>query len=371
MAVRKLKNSWWVDFRANHMRHRKRSPENSKAGAQAYEALLRQRLARGESIDDFQKQPQMTFGQFTERWYDEYVVPNNKMQEARMKKYRLRSSLIPAFGKLPIEKIASYDIERYKAAMLKTGVSKKTINNNLAVLGACLRKAYEWLQLQGQPPKVPLFKCPPPPIKYLSPDECQLLLSHAEGTTYEMILTALRTGMRQGEIRGLQWSSIDWESGMLMVRHSLNDRTHELETPKSHKERRIPIDIDVLEILHQRKRPTGYVFLDPKERPFDSKRLLKCLEIVREKAKMRPFTWHALRHTFASHLTMKGASLASVQALLGHSTINMTMRYAHVAESSLRDSIALLNPKTAIDRRFGQPVGNRLIDPNQQKPKEA
>ena len=59
----------------------------------------------------------------------------------------------------------------------------------------------------------------PPSIDYLSPEECELLLSHANGIIYEMILTALRTGMRQGELRGLQWSSIDWlnQNGLLPV----------------------------------------------------------------------------------------------------------------------------------------------------------
>ena len=57
-------------------------------------------------------------------------------------------------------------------------------------------------------------------MDYLSPDECELLLAHADGVIREMLLTALRTGMRQGELKGLQWSSIDWQNRSITVRDS-------------------------------------------------------------------------------------------------------------------------------------------------------
>src|SRR4051812_16290490 len=114
MSVRKDKNSWWVDFRFNHVRYRKRSPDNSKGGAQAYEALLRQRLARGEALDNGLT-PHPTFEEFAWKWFQEYVVPNNRFSEQRIKSYTLKSSLIPFFGKLPIDEIRTQHIEQYKA----------------------------------------------------------------------------------------------------------------------------------------------------------------------------------------------------------------------------------------------------------------
>ncbi|MDO8576553.1 MAG: tyrosine-type recombinase/integrase [bacterium] len=361
MAVRKIKNTWWVDFMFDYTRYRKRSPENSRAGAKAYEALLQQKLARGAPIDKIGNGAQQgqTFAEFTRRWFDEYVVPNNKQQEQRMKKYILRSALIPFFGKIPLGQITTHHVEQYKAQALKKGVSKKTVNNRLAVLSKCLNSAYEWLQLPGALPKIKWLKCPPPPTNYLSADECELLLSNAGGVVREVMLVALRTGMRQGEIRGLQWSSIDWENRSITVRHSLNDRIKKLESPKNNRERHIPMDIDVYEALFRRKKDTGYVFLAEGNTPFDSQRIIRQLNKVREKAGLRKFTWHSLRHTFASHLAMKGAPLHVVQALLGHSTIIMTMRYAHVAPSALRAAIDLLNPKRLLDSEFRQPVVNQ------------
>lgn len=361
MAARKIRNTWWIDFSYAYTRYRFRSPENTQDGAKAYEAVLRQKLARGESITKIHSNPfseEQSFESFAWKWFDEYVVPNNKQQEQRMKRYILRSSLIPFFGKTPISQITTRQIDQYKAHALKKGVSPKTVNNRLAVLGKCIRTAYEWLNLSGVMPKVALLKCPPPQTKYLSADECELLMANAEGVVWEMILTALRTGMRQGEIRGLQWSSINWESGDIIVRHSLNDRTKILETPKSNRERSIPMDSDVYDTLFRRKRQTGYVFLDTDGSIFDSQRALRRLEKIRERAGLRKFTWHTLRHTTATQLALKGAPLHVVQALLGHSTINTTMRYAHVSPSALRDAIRLLNPKTALAAGLRQPGVN-------------
>src|SRR6266545_2229278 len=101
MAVRIIKQSWWVDFRFNHARYRKRSPENSRAGALAYEATLRHKLARGESVEqtpDIASQ-QQAFEQFAWQWFEEYAVSNNKPSEQRNKRIILRSSLVPFFGK--------------------------------------------------------------------------------------------------------------------------------------------------------------------------------------------------------------------------------------------------------------------------------
>jgi integrase len=366
MAVRKIRNAWWVDFRTDYIRYRKRSPENTKSGAEAYESALRQRLARGEPITKVARsdEQELTFRQFAWQWFQEYVVPNNKASEQRNKRHILNASLIPFFGKFPIRQITSHHIELYKAATLKKDIARKSVNNRLTVLRKCLVTAYEWLELPGALPKVRLLKCPPAITDYLSADECALLLSHAEKVIREMILTALRTGMRQGELKGLQWSSIDWQNQIITVRHSRCDYTKQLDSPKSNRARHIPIDVDVYAMLFKRKKDTGYVFLNEREgnQPFNGKYLAHRLAEVCAKAKIRKIGWHALRHTFASHLAMRGVPLNTVQMLMGHSVITTTMRYAHVAPSTLRAAINTLNPKTMLHSDFGHPVGNGWLE---------
>jgi len=291
--------------------------------------------------------------------------------EQRAKRYALQSTLIPFFGKKSIEQITTHDIEQFKGHLLRKGYSRKTVNNRLAILRKCLVTAYDWLQISCTPPKITWLKCPPPPTNYLSADECAVLLSSANGLVHETILLALRTGMRQGEIRGLQWQSINWQNRIITVRHSLNDRTKELESPKSNRERHIPMDIDVYEMFYRRRKESGYVFLNPDNGPFDSQRLIRQLEKVRERANLRSFGWHTLRHTFATQLATKGAPLHVVQMLLGHSTITMTMRYAHVAPSTLRSAIDLLNPKTALTANTGHYLGTEWSATLQAEAKNA
>lgn len=355
-----MKKSWWIDFRFNHMRHRKRSPENSRAGALAYEAVLKQKLARGGRIDSVTQW--QTFEQFAWRWYHEYALVNNKPSEQRNKKWGLKGSLVPFFGRTVVAEIKARDIERYKTHEQARGIKNKTINNYLSMLRKCLVTAYDWNELDGAPPKIVWLKCPPAETKFLSEKECQRLLSNAHGLVHDMLLMALQTGMRQGEIRGLQWSSIDWKNGIITVRHALCDYSKRLGSPKSNRARHIPMTSEVRRSLEARRKPDGFVFLDADGKPFNHKRLARRLEAVIGRAGLKHFGWHVLRHTFASRLSELGAPIVVVKDLLGHASIATTMRYAHTAPPALRAAISLLNPSYAVlQENYGQPVGNQWL----------
>jgi integrase len=356
MAVRTIKKSWWIDITFNHTRYRKRSPENSKAGALAYEATLRMKLAQGDSLDKPMHSKNEQFKQSAWEWYESYVVSNNRAGEQKNKKIALTKYFIPFFGSMRLGDITVLHIEQFKASLRKQNLSPKTINNHLAILSKCLFDAYDWLELKGSLPKIARVKCPPPKTDHLSIEECGLLLSTAQGRIQEMILFALRTGMRRGEILGLQWSSIDWQNRIITVRHSLSDYTKKLDTTKSSRERYIPIDLDVYRLLFKRRRDTGFVFVDLNGKPFNTDHLERHLHKLCKHAGLRNIGWHTLRHTFASQLAMKGVPLNAVQSLLGHSSVVTTMRYAHLAPSTLRLAIDQLNP---LFRDFGQPVGNQ------------
>src|SRR5215471_3892528 len=197
MTVRLIKNSWMVDFRANHKRYRIRSPENSRAGAKAYEASLRHSLALGEKLYLKRKEPcdDITFEKFAWRWYDQYVKTNNKPSEQYAKENILRSNLIPFFGPMRINEITAERIQQFAAKQKVTKISPKTINNRLTVLGKCLKCANEWLEIPL--PRIKLLKAQPPRTDYLTPEDCKLLLDHADGQLRTMLILALRSGMRQ------------------------------------------------------------------------------------------------------------------------------------------------------------------------------
>ena len=155
------------------------------------------------------------------------------------------------------------------------------------MLSKCLTCAYQWLELPSKLPEIPWPKCPPPQTDYLSPDECEVLVSHAEGIVHEMILMALRTGMRQGELKGLQWSAVDWESRVVVVKNSYCDREKSIGAPKNNRIRSIPLDMDLYELLYRRRRKTGYVFLNARGQPLNHSWLSFRLEKVCKKAGLR------------------------------------------------------------------------------------
>lgn len=356
MAVRNIRNSWRVDFCHNYIRYRRRSPDNSKAGAQAYEAVLRQKLARGESIaivkpDKHKKEREQKFKEFTRKWFEIYVQNNNKHSEISRKKYTLQKHLVPFFGGTRIDKITTLQVEQYKSRKIGEGLAKKTINNHLTVLGSCLNTARDWLELTKMP-KMKKLKAPPPETVFLSHEECGRLLANTSGVWQDIILTALKTGLRLGELNALKWSDINWDNKTLTVRHSWCEYKKGLVTPKSNRERHIPLTDELYERLLKRRRAAGFIFVDERNQRFNSKTLNQKIISTCKRADIKEITCHTFRHTFASHLAMAGASLKAIQELLGHSNIQTTMRYAHLTSSSLKETVSLLEPNKGMPRYF-------------------
>ena len=357
MAVRKIKGSWWVDFRFNGARFRKRSPDNSRAGARVYETTLRHKLAQGKLLDrdnDGQNQQAQTFEKFAWQWFELYVKNNNKMSEVCGKQSILKTHLNPFFGKTPVNRISNLQIEQYKAKKISASLSNKTINNHLSVLSKCLRTAEEWFDLE-KIPRIKRLKVPPQKFDFLTQQESQLLLGHAHGVWYELILVALKTGLRFGELRALDWSDINWEIKVLTVRRSLCRNV--IGPPKSNKERHIPLTDEVCQALARRRQEKGLVFVDQSHQPFSQMRFYRELRAICRQAGLRKIRWHTLRHSFASHLAMAGASMKAIQELLGHADITTTLRYAHLTPTALKEAVSLLEPKRQ-PRNFGQPAVN-------------
>src|SRR5680860_42308 len=131
MSVRKIRASWWIDFRFNNARHRKKSPVNSKAGAYDFEALFRQKLARGESIEEDNTEKKQLFSEFAWYWFETYAKTNNKHSEILNKESILRFHLVPFFGKTKLDCISNQLVEKYKREKQKTRLCNKSINNHL------------------------------------------------------------------------------------------------------------------------------------------------------------------------------------------------------------------------------------------------
>ena len=135
---------------------------------------------------------------------------------------------------------------------------------------------------------------------------------------------ALNTGMRMSEQFGLTWDRVDFERRKLF-----------LATTKNGESREVPMNKTVLALLTDLNAAKTGEFVFPTERKYKASRPLlnprQWFEIVLEKAKVDNFHWHDLRHTFASRLVMKGIDLHTVSKLMGHKTLTVTQRYAHLS----------------------------------------
>lgn len=339
MGVRKRDKKWWVDFCFNNVRYRKSSLENSRAGAQAYEALLKHRLARGEPADGVEVS-KTTFKDFATEWFQTYVKNNNKHSEILHKETILRRHLLTFFGSIDIRDIGSLDVEKYKAKKLEAGLNPKTINNHLAVLQKSLQCALEWDVIDKRP-IIKKLKTPPQKFDFLSVEESRLLINSSDGILHGMITVALGTGLRFGELSALTWDDVDFNMRELTVKQAFAQGV--LGSTKSNKIRRIPMTDSVCETFDGMKKSSGYVFTGLNDKPLDQSTSLRRLHRICSNAGLRNIGWHCLRHTFASHLAQAGANLVAIQNLLGHSDIHTTMRYAHINGAVLREAIDNLN----------------------------
>ena len=176
------------------------------------------------------------------------------------------------------------------------------------------------------------------PPRFLTTEECHRLLQHSPDHLYPIFFTFLNTGMRKAELENLEWADVDLEHRKIRIQRK------EFWQPKTG-ERDIPVNQKLLGLLTRLKEEndsglrSNFVF--PHKDGGQTRAKLRLLLIkIAQKAGIESLTkLHSLRHTFASHLVMKGVDLPTVQKLMGHSDIKTTMIYAHLSHDHLADAV--------------------------------
>jgi integrase len=204
-----------------------------------------------------------------------------------------------------------------------------------------LSVAVEWDHLDHVP-AVKWLRVPPQRFDFLDFDEAQRLVAGAAAEWRPMIVTALKTGLRLGELMALRWEDVDLVAGRLIVRQNLS--RGRLTTPKNGRERQVPLSDDLVKCLKAHRHLRGELLFCHRDGSSLNRGETKWpLWGACTKAGLRKIGWHSLRHTFASHLVMRGAPMKAVQELLGHQSFEMTMRYAHLSPDVRKDAVRLLD----------------------------
>ncbi len=333
---------------------------DTKAGADQAE---RDHIARVLRTGDTRQTPPKPKEVPTVREFEETFMEvsrlRNKQSTIDAKGWMLKHHLLPRLGELRLDQVTYAVIEDLKIALAKKPIgnaerrkdapeperklSPKTINNCLTVLRRMLVVARK-RGIISSVPEVEWLKTTRPEFDFLDFEEGERLVKAAapEPEWRAMILTALRTGMRMGELLALRWQDVDLIAGRITLRQ--NAVNGKIGTPKSGKPREIALSEEARLTLKGHRHLKGpLVFCDEGGRMLTKGELRHPLLRACKRAGLREIGWHVLRHTFASHLVMRGAPIVAVQDLMGHSTIQMTMRYAHLAPHVTREAVQLLD----------------------------
>jgi integrase len=320
-------------------RIRKVSPIQTRRGADQYERTLRASLI-DRTYGARKEVP--TLAQFEGEFVNVYARTENKDSEVQAKTRHLKNHIVPFFGHMKLDEIGPEHVARYKAAKLTLEYDPKSINNQLAVLRKLLAVAVDWGRIAHVPAIKWQMRAPPPTFDFLTFEDAARLVNGASGEWRAMIVVALKTGLRHGELLALRWEDVDLVAGRLVVRQALSGK--KIDTPKNHKSREVPLSDEAWVALKAHRHLRGRLVFCGEEGELMSRYMCKWpLWSACTRAGLRRIGWHALRHTFASHLVMRGAPLKAVQELLGHADMTMTMRYAHLSPDARRDAVRLLD----------------------------
>lgn len=303
--------------------------------------------------------PQQTVAQYLKQWLE------NRQATVRIRTYEryeqlVRLHLVPTIGRIPLQKLTPQHVQSLYTQKIKGGLSRTTVNTLHAMLHKALEDALRWNLVARN---VCDAVSPPQPDRYeiqpLNKEQAQQLLAAAHGHPLEaLIVLALATGMRRGELLALKWQDLDFSTRTLQVRRiytrTAGNRYIEAE-PKTEKSRRsIALPALVVDLLLQHREKQSQVkqqageawqehdlvFCTSLGTPLNPSKVVDRYKALLKRAGLPDIRFHDLRHSAASILLGMGIHPKVVQELLGHHQISMTMDiYSHVMPTMQKDAM--------------------------------
>ena len=353
-AVRKY---WMVDVDIEHPdgrreRRRKVSPVQTKRGAEQYERELRVALLSG-TFGREEVGPAPTLKEFQERFIEEYCRANKqKPSGIDSKESAYRNYLLPLFAHRRLDTFTAADEDKLKKSLVKHASS--TYNNAASVLNTTLTAAHRWSVIAAVPHRFSLLKRQAGRPKFLDFDQYEWLVEAAaklDPRILIMVLLGGDAGLRRGEIICVEWPDADLRRGLLTVERS--EWKGEVTPTKGMKYRVVPMTQRLRSALSAHRHLRGdRVFYTDAGKPVTAKVLQGWMARAQRRAGLRATGGiHILRHTFCSHLAMKGAPALSIQKLAGHENLQTTLGYMHLAPGEAERAIRLLEAPAADQRQ--------------------
>ena len=267
----------------------------------------------------------------------EYLVwAEGRYNTLRDRKSRI-AQLLSVFGNLPLGAVNTRRIEKYQSERL-THVGPAGVNRAIGLLKHMFTKAVDWQMVSPYVresfAKVKQLQEPAGRTRFLSVEEYYRLVNASPSHLKPIIIFAVHTGARWSEIRLAEWPQVDFEHGYVYLKKT-----------KTGKGRGIPMNETLRATLEAipHTADSRYVFANRSGDPYGSVR--KAFNSAKERAKILDLKFHDLRHTTASWMREEGQDLADVQELLGHSRIEMTLRYAHLGPTYKKRAVGSLDQR--------------------------
>jgi integrase len=290
----------------------------------------------------------MLFKQFVEEVWRPGVLSMLKPNSSRYYGIQLDSHVLPAFGTRRLYEIIRADVQCFVAEKKRRGYSGSSIHGMRTALGKVLQSAVDWGYIEQNAARGINIGSREPKTErlYLSARESVKLIASLKEPVRTLVLVAVLTGLRIGELLALRWKHLDLLLGRIQVRETVSEG--KFGTPKTKSSRRdVPISDPVREALlvqRARSRQTGpddLIFTTLKQSPLNPKNLLRrqlrpaCVAL-----ELPLVSWHSFRHTHATLLGEVGESLKTAQALLGHSDLETTLNvYTHAIPESQKRAV--------------------------------
>jgi integrase len=331
-------------------RRRIKAPVESKSAAKRWgEAAERELLVRPSPVflvEQEEKRKEVpTLREFGPRTIIQHARANRQKASTVHAKERIfENHLYPALGDELLDKITDALVQDLKANL--SGKAPKTVNNILTVLGKTLRLAVKWKVISTMPCTIELLRVSNLVPTFYEFAEYRRLVAAARAFDPRALVVVLLggdAGLRASEMMGLRGEDVDVRRGQLVVERAVWRDV--VDSPKSGRGRIIPMTLALAEALGKMSLVRGGPVLRRDDgRPLRHRDLKRWLGVAQRQASVRVTEGpHILRHTFCSHLAMRGAPAKAIQELAGHTNLTTTYRYMHLSPSARQGAIGLLN----------------------------